>query len=76
MQEADGKEHEVAGCDVGREFTGGDSHVTVRLHMHMALFESKLREPFINNHTHIHTYIHAYIHTYIHSYIHTTFNKL
>ena len=32
MQEVDGKEHEVAGCDVGRESTGGDSHVTVRLH--------------------------------------------
>ena len=31
MQEADGKEHEVAGCNVGRESTGGDSHVTVRL---------------------------------------------
>ena len=35
MQEVDGKEHEVAGCDVGRESTGGDSHVTVRLHFQL-----------------------------------------
>ena len=31
MREVDRKEHEVAGCDVGRVSTGGDSHVTVRL---------------------------------------------
>ena len=36
MQEVDGKEHEVAGCDVGRVSTGGDSHVTVRLHYPLA----------------------------------------
>ena len=36
MQEVDGKEHEMAGCDVDRESTEGDSHVTVRLHYPLA----------------------------------------